>query len=99
MRRARTRRACIEERTLRIGFRIKWSLPPQIDLPQLLALQPALGRRETIPLRPLMTDKLFRRDPSERRGAAVARDRRRRGHDAPGRPRPPGPRRHDPSLA
>jgi len=67
MRRARTRCACIEERTLRIGFRIKRSLPRQIDLPQLLALQPALGRRETIPLRPFVTDKLFRRNPGKRR--------------------------------
>jgi hypothetical protein len=75
MRRAWTRRACIEERTLRIGFRIKWSLPRQIDLPQLLALQPALGRREAIPLRPFVTDELFRRDPGERRRAAIARDR------------------------
>jgi hypothetical protein len=72
MRRARTRCACIEERTLRIGFRIKRSLPREVDLPQLLALQPALGRRETIPFRPFGTEKLFRRDPGRRTRATIA---------------------------
>src|SRR5437867_910616 len=62
MSRARTRRARIEERTLSIGFGIKRASQGEIGLPELLALQPALDRRERIPLGPFLTDQVFRLD-------------------------------------
>jgi hypothetical protein len=60
MSRARTRCARIEESALRIGFGIKGTSEGEAGRPQLLALQPALDRREPIPLRPLGTGQLLR---------------------------------------
>jgi hypothetical protein len=60
MSRARTRRARIEERTLRIGFGIKRASQREIGLPELLAFQPALHRRKPIPFGPFLSNQLFR---------------------------------------
>jgi hypothetical protein len=59
MRRARTRCARIEERTLSIGFGIKGASEGEIGLPELFAFQPALSRGEPIPLGPFVSDQLF----------------------------------------
>src|SRR5438552_11976899 len=60
MSKTRTRCARIEERTLRIGFRIKRSSQRQIGLPEFLAFQPALDGCEPVPFGPLGFNQLFR---------------------------------------
>src|SRR5580658_1712342 len=60
MSRARTRRARIEERTLRIGFGIKRASEGEIGLPELLAFQPALRRRKPKPFGPFLSNQFFR---------------------------------------
>jgi hypothetical protein len=59
MRRARTRCARIEERTLSIGFGIKRTSEGEIGLPELFAFLPALNGGEPIPLGPLGSHQLF----------------------------------------
>ena len=49
----------IEERTLRIGFRIKRASQCEIGLPEFFTLQPALNWRELIPFSPLATNQFF----------------------------------------
>ena len=50
----------IEERTLRIGFRIKRPSQREIGAPELLAFHPPLNGREPIPRDPLVVDQCLR---------------------------------------
>jgi hypothetical protein len=54
MRSARTRCAWIEERTLRIGLRIKRATEGEVSVPELLGFAPASQRREPIPFSPFL---------------------------------------------